>query len=138
MIAIDTNVLVRALLNDDPVQSLESAALIRTLANGGEGIFIGLSALLELVWTLKTKKKRPAEIYEIVRHLLESDGVTFAQSALVGDALETYRKGTIDFGECLLLAEAQASGVTRVATYDAVFLEADPRAVGVGEPLKGM
>lgn len=136
MIAVDTNVLVRAFLNDDPVQSPESARVIEQLANGGEGLFVTLSVTLELVWTLKVKKQSLVEIYEFLRHLIESDGVTFAGGGLVSEALEIFRQGKIDFGDCMLLAECQAAGVGRVTTYDGDLLKADKRALTVVAVLK--
>ncbi len=129
MIALDTNVLARAILQDDPVQSPQAAKAIETLASGG-GVLITMSVTLELVWVLRKRKHR-AEIYETLHHLLESEGITFVDGAIVGEALEIYRQGKIDFGDALLLAEASAHGVVKVMTFDEALLKSDRRSVPV-------
>ncbi len=129
MIALDTNVLARAILRDDEVQSPQAIKVIKDLA-ANDGILITSSVLLELVWVLR-KKKHPSEIYEIVQHLLESEGITFVNASLVGEALEVFRHGKIDFGDAMLVVEAQAHGVMKVMTFDEALLKADKRAVSV-------
>lgn len=129
MIALDTNVLARAVLKDDKVQSPKAAKAIEDLA-AGEGLLITTSVVLELAWVLR-KRKNPAEIYEILHHLLESEGITFASAALIGEALEIFRAGKIDFGDALLLIEAQAHGASRIITFDEALLKADKRAAPV-------
>ncbi len=129
MIALDTNVLARAILQDDSIQSPIAITAIKKLA-ANEGIFVASSVLLELVWVLR-KKKHPSEIYDIVHHLLESEGFTFANPSLVGETLEIFRHGKIDFGDAMLVIDAQAHGVLKVMTFDEALLKADKRAVPV-------
>lgn len=129
MMALDTNVLARAILQDDAIQSPKAARAIKKLA-GGEGAFITTSVTLELAWVLR-KRRHPSEIYEILHHLLESEGITFANAATVGEALEIFRAGKVDFGDALLLAEAHAHGVAKVMTFDEAFLKSDKRMVPV-------
>lgn len=52
MIALDTNVLVRYLVEDDPKQSAAAARAIERATARGEEIFIGQIVLCELVWVL--------------------------------------------------------------------------------------
>ena len=52
MIAVDTNVLLRYLLNDDPIQ----AAIAEKLINGKDCVLITDVVLVETIWTLKGKK----------------------------------------------------------------------------------
>jgi predicted nucleic-acid-binding protein len=129
VIAVDTNVLTRAILRDDEVQSPKAAKAIQALA-AGEGVLVTTSVALELAWVLR-KRKHPAEVYEILHHLLESEGITFASAALVGEALEIFRSGKIDFGDCLLLAEARTHGASKVMTFDEALLKVDRRVVPV-------
>jgi predicted nucleic-acid-binding protein len=130
VIALDTNVLARAILQDDEVQSPRAAKAIKELA-AGEGALITMSVTLELAWVLRKRQHR-AEVYETLHHLLESEGVTFVGAAIVGEALEIFRQGKIDFGDALLLAEASAHGVSKAMTFDNVLLKSDKRAVPVG------
>jgi predicted nucleic-acid-binding protein len=130
VIALDTNVLARAILQDDELQSPRAAKAIESLA-AGEGALITMSVILELAWVLRKRKHR-AEIYETLHHLLESEGITFVGAAIVGDALEIYRQGKVDFGDAVLLAEASAHGVVKVTSFNDVLLKSDRRCVPVG------
>ena len=55
MIAIDTNVVVRFLVNDDPEQAQRARRLIES-----EDVFLSTTALLETEWVLRVAYKRPA------------------------------------------------------------------------------
>ena len=52
MIAVDTNILLRHLLGDDPIQAAKADKLI----NGKETVLITDVVLAETIWTLKGKK----------------------------------------------------------------------------------
>ena len=52
MIGLDTNILVRYVAQDDPKQSPKATALIESLSDADPG-FIGLVALVELVWVMQ-------------------------------------------------------------------------------------
>lgn len=130
MIALDTNVLARAILQDDEAKSPKAAKAIERIV-AGEGALITTSVALELARVLR-QRKHPAEVYEILHHLLESEGITFASAALIGEAIEILRPGKIDFGDALLLAEAQAHGASKVMTFDESLLKCDKRAMPIG------
>ena len=86
--------------------------------------------VLEVAWLLR-KRKHPAEVYEILHHLLESEGIRFANAATIGEAFEIFRAGKIDFGDALLLTEAKGHGISKVLTYDEISLNSDKRAAPV-------
>lgn len=68
MRAIDTNILVRALVQDDARQSASAEALI-----GAHDIFIPVTVILELEWVLRSRygfaPKRVAQALELVASL---------------------------------------------------------------------
>jgi predicted nucleic-acid-binding protein len=68
----DTNVLIRAVLDDDVIQS--SAA--RRAISSADQIFVSRHALCELVWLLRQRyKKSKAEVVKVIRRYLEADNV---------------------------------------------------------------
>ena len=120
MNTVDTNILLRSLLKDDPVQSPKAQhKLEKLIANGG--IFISSFSLLELSWMLGTKKKTRVEIYQAVRNLLEADGVTVGSPAIIFSALEFFKTSNIGFEDCLILAESLNSGSSHLYTFDKDF-----------------
>ncbi len=88
MIAVDTNVLLRRLLDDDATQS----ARARRLFDAEAEILITDVVLAEAVWTLKGKryKASAAQVAEIVTGLLEEPNVVFEDAAAVWSALNDY------------------------------------------------
>lgn len=88
MIAVDTNVLLRRLLDDDVVQ----AERARRLVEGAREVLITDVVLAETIWTLKGKryKARRDDIVAVVRGLLEEHNVVFESRQAIWSALNDY------------------------------------------------
>ena len=70
MIGLDTNILLRATLNDDPVQSGAAQRLLKTL-DENEGGFVNVPVLMEFFWILRSRYKLPqARLAAVMRDLL--------------------------------------------------------------------
>lgn len=99
MIALDTNVVVRFLVNDDPAQGRRARDLI---ARGG--VFVGPTVLLEAEWVLRSAYDfPPADIQRFFRALLGLHGLQTDEPARVARALDGYAGG-LDFADALHLA----------------------------------
>ena len=102
MLAIDTNVIVRAITCDDPVQAEIANRVVRN-----ERVFVSLVALVETVWVLQSVWKRE-------RQLLANDIAAFLALEMVDVeladwvywALARYRSGA-DFADMLLMVAAR-------------------------------
>ena len=88
MIAVDTNVLLRRLLDDD-VSQAEKA---RKLFDKATQILITDIVLAETIWTLKGKRYKASrdDIVAIVMALLEEPNVVFESQQAVWSALNDY------------------------------------------------
>lgn len=118
MIAVDTNVLVRLLVEDDAAQAAKSRALFDKLAEAGETAWVSDTVLVELLWTLARVYARPRdELARAVRALLVHASVTLESPAAVNDALTHFNQG-VDFADCLLAVKAQRAGCHELATFD--------------------
>ncbi|OYX61374.1 MAG: VapC toxin family PIN domain ribonuclease [Novosphingobium sp. 32-60-15] len=102
MRAIDTNVIVRLLTADDPVQAEAAKQIIQ------EGdVFIGVTVLLEVEWVLRAAYGFGAnEIAAAIRGLAGLPQVTVEEAEAVAKALDWTAKG-MDFADALHLARAQ-------------------------------
>lgn len=78
MIGADTNILVRAFLEDDQNQTKEAKDFLLK-ATQNNSLFISSYAILEFAWVLKTRSYSREEIYEAVITLADSIGVTIGQ-----------------------------------------------------------
>ena len=90
MIAVDTNVLVRYVTNDEPTQARQAADLLA----GSDDVLIPHTVLLEMEWVLRAAYElgRPA-ILTAFRHVLGLPSVRVDQPALVALTLERYEHG---------------------------------------------
>lgn len=113
MIAFDTNLLVRALVDDHP----EQVAVVRQLI-ASDSIFISRTVLLETEWVLRARyQKSRDQLGAFFTALLEVDNTVVEDAEAVSHALEWYAQGA-DFADALHLA---ACGKAVMHTFDRDF-----------------
>ncbi len=119
MIALDANVLVRYLAQDDARQSAIANRLIeKTLSASNRG-FVSLVALLETVRVMESRYGADAQTAsEILADLLDASSLEVQDAQAVRSALQPYRRGGVDLHDCLIVALA-AQRSARVVTFDA-------------------
>src|SRR5262249_19612998 len=119
MIAVDTNVLVRFLVEDDPQQTKRADALFRRVAAKGERLFVSDIVLCELVWVLEIASGvQRGEIAETIANLSRAREVDFGHSDLIQRALHAFRAGRGDFADYVIRERALAAGASAIATFD--------------------
>jgi len=119
VIALDTNVLVRYLAQDDPRQSALATRLIEERLTKAEPGFISLVALLETVWVMESAYGADAPtVAGIVADLLDSAVLEVQDGAAVADAISRYREGAVDLHDCLIVSLAAHRGA-KTLTFDA-------------------
>jgi predicted nucleic-acid-binding protein len=115
---LDTNVVLRYFLGDDPIQSPKSRRVIVGFTAATPG-WIGLTTVLEFVWVLKKKFGLPRHtIADALDRLLSQDFVVVEQAQVVATAVQLYRSFRADFADCLIAESAKAAGCTRTLTFD--------------------
>lgn len=119
MIGLDTNVLVRAILQDDSVQSPKAQARMATLAKG-EGLFVSSFALLELAWVLRSCKVPKTKVVETLRAMLATSGITVGHRPQVAAALDAFEFGKGDFGDYLIQQDGAFHGAGGFLSFDTV------------------
>ena len=120
MTGLDTNVLLRFFLQDDPLQSPKADRIIGSLTLKEPG-WVGVTALLELVWVMSSQNRLDrAGIAAILGRLLTREEIVVEQAGVVQDALRLYRKGNTDFADCPIASSAKAAGCSRTVTFDRI------------------
>ena len=113
MIALDTNVVVRLLVNDDAVQARRA----RTLLAAGHDVRLPVTVLLEVEWVLRSAYGYPApQVMTFLRALLGLPGVSTDNIAAVAAAIAACEQG-LDFADALHLA--LSGDAERFYTFDA-------------------
>jgi predicted nucleic-acid-binding protein len=123
VIALDTNVLVRFLVEDDPRQSKAATALIGRAIARNEPLFISDVVLCELVWVLAgSYDVRRERIVATLRDLLRARHLRFATAEVLRRAVESYAESKGDFADYLIREHGRAAGCSAVATFDRALL----------------
>lgn len=118
MIGVDTNILARVLLDDDPAQAATARKWFAHHAARG-GVAVDAIALCELVWVLRARYRiAKPEIVRALEQLLDTAGVVCLFDDQVRSALEAWRGGTGDFADYMLRERYRAAGAGRTITFD--------------------
>jgi len=116
---LDTNVLVRYIVQDDPEQALAATALIEGGEQAGEVFFINQIVLCEVVWVVKRCYNAGRdEISRMIEQILRTASFRIQRSAEVWNALNIYRKTPADFADCLIACTNRAADCKETATFD--------------------
>jgi predicted nucleic-acid-binding protein len=118
VIGLDTNVLLRYFLIDDPIQSPKARLVMASLDSSNPG-WVGVATVLELVWVLKSKNRAPrSTIAATIEQLLAKDALIVERDAVVALAVRRFRFSRAEFADCLVAASAQAAGCSKTVTFD--------------------
>jgi predicted nucleic-acid-binding protein len=124
VIALDTNVLVRFLVEDDKAQSAKAAKLVARAVSEDEPLFVSDVVVCETVWVLSAAYRVPrAEIGEILGRLYVATHLSFHDVDRLARALEAFNAGTGDYADYVIREQARAVGCEEVATFDRVLLK---------------
>lgn len=115
MIAIDTNVLVRYLAQDDEAQAELSTKLIESSAE----IFLSSMVLCEMVWVLsRAYGYKRSQICHVLKQILMTESFIIENPDLVWSSIYDFEKGNGDFSDCLIANTAHRHSVDTTFTFD--------------------
>jgi predicted nucleic-acid-binding protein len=119
MIGLDTNILVRYLTQDDPVQSAKATEILErrlTLKNPG---FVSVVAMVETVWVLDRAYSLTAqEIATAVERMLQVEVLVIENEQEVFSAMVALKQGRGSFADALITELGTRAGCTRTLTFD--------------------
>ena len=119
MIGLDTNIVVRYVAQDDPVQSPKATDIVeRRLTEAGPG-FISVVAIVETAWVLdRVYGLSDHEIAGAVERILQTDVLLVENEQEVFAAMVALREGSGSFADALIAALGACAGCTRTLTFD--------------------
>ena len=119
MTGLDTNVLLRYLLQDDPKQARQANQIIDRQLSEPEPGFVNLATVLEIVWVLRSLLKRsPSQIAAHIEHLLAADSLEVQNEQQVFEAAFALKRRTGEFGDALIGALNVWAGCSHTLTFD--------------------
>jgi predicted nucleic-acid-binding protein len=118
MIALDTNVIVRYLTQDDPRQASVATKLIESFSSDAPG-FITTVVILELVWVLESSYRvQRKEIIRTLETLLRSKELIIERAEVIWQALRGFAADKADFADFLIERCGHAADCQYTATFD--------------------
>ena len=119
MIGLDTNVILRLLVDDDRIQAAAVAGLLERSGNGPDTYYLNRIVLAEFAWVLKSRyKKSRSDIIQAIMALLGTSAVHVEDRDIVIAALSLYDGSKADFSDCLIVAGNRAAGCDHTVTFD--------------------
>ena len=118
MKGIDTNVLVRYLVQDEPEQARRASRFISNACSADDPGFINQIVLCELVWVLESAYGYPRDrVAQLIESILRTAQLKVENADNAWTALREYRTG-VDFADSLIAAVNQRAGCEETATFD--------------------
>jgi predicted nucleic-acid-binding protein len=118
VIGLDTTVLARYVMQDDPRQSPRATRLVESLSAEAPG-FVPVVTLIELVWVLSgSYGLSRAQVATVLETLLRSKELVVDRAELVAQALSRFGTAGADFADALIERMAAAAGCKATMTFD--------------------
>ena len=119
MIGLDTNILVRFLTQDDPVQSPKATEIIERRLTESDPGFLSVVAMAETVWVLdRVYRYTDHEIATAIERTLQIEYLIVEDEQQVFTAMLALKEGRGSFADALIVALGSQAGCTRTITFD--------------------
>jgi predicted nucleic-acid-binding protein len=119
MIGLDTNIVVRYIVQDDPVQSQKANEIIEQRLTQRNLGYVSIIALVETVWVLERAYRfTDIEIASAVEGLLQTDILVIENEQEVFLAMTALKEGWGSFSDALLAGLGAKAGCTHTLTFD--------------------
>jgi predicted nucleic-acid-binding protein len=119
MIGIDTNVLVRLIVADEPRQAAVARNFIRERCSSADPGFVSNVVLAEIAWILATGYGYSRlQIADAIDQIMETVQLQVESSTDIAAALAEYRAGPADFADCLIGQTNRTADCSHTVTFD--------------------
>ena len=119
MLAVDTNAVVRLLVDDDDLQQRAVRDRLRRTLAAGEKVLVSAVVLAEVTWVLDSVYGYGRdEIAAAVEAIAETPPCVTESPEVVRQAVAWYGQGPADLADYLILAKAEAHGARALLTFD--------------------
>ncbi len=116
---VDTNVFVRYLTGDDEKKAAAFESLLVQASSGKIRLVTSEIVIAELVWVLESfYKLKPSVIAELIRAILNTEGLRIKGSDLIEKTLDIYESQNIDFIDAHIIAYMQSNHIETLYSFD--------------------
>lgn len=136
LVVIDTNVILRWVLDDIPEQSVAAERVWNAGASGAFNIFVPLLVVFEVIFTLeRSYHHAPERVAATLRDIASLPHVTIESWATIDVALSRHTATALGFADCFIIAMTEQHQPATLLTFDQQLRRqsptdtADPREV---------
>ncbi len=116
---VDTNILLRLFLGDDPGQTDAVERLFRKAFQEKTKLFVSDMAIAEIVWFLEKRESLPEEVIAgVLRSALDDERLHFENRERLGAALALYEYHGVDFIDAYQAALVQEKKLESIISFD--------------------
>jgi len=116
---IDTSVILRMLVKDDPAKARSCEKLLREAGQRGLILYLLPVAIMETLWVLeKIYKFERKTIREIIEAILNTPELNFEMEGIFRKAIKSYEEKNIKFADALMGYWGLEKGLAVIFTYD--------------------
>jgi len=120
--AIDANVILRFLTNDDPSKAQDCARLLERVERGEQRVWLPDLVLADVVWTLESYYRQSKEaIADLIVPLISLRGLSCCSKETVFTAISLYARHNIDWTDAFVAADLLSRGNNGIYSYDRDF-----------------
>lgn len=115
---IDTNILLRVAVNDDPVQSDSVMNFINKLGEN-DTLVVGVVVIMETAWVLERfYGYSKSTVLDFVQAILERREIEVPDYEVIGNAIDICRNSGADFSDAVISEMNRMAGCTVTYTFD--------------------
>ncbi len=119
MIGLDTNILIRYLTQDDPVQSAKATQIIERRLSPTNIGFVSVVTMAEIVWVLdRAYGLTDQEIAAVIERMLQVEVLVVENEQEVFAAMMALKQGRGAFADALIAELGTRAGCTHTLTFD--------------------
>ncbi len=125
---LDTNIILRYLIKDDPDKAARAYALLQQVEQGNRIVATTEAVIAEVIYVLASKKTYNvprSEIVKLLQPVLMLKGLKIgckaAEKLMYADALTLYATTKLDFADAIILARMKYEEVTTIISFDTDF-----------------
>ena len=119
MVSLDTNVLIRFIVQDDAAQFRLASGLIRQAKASGQRAVVTILVVLECEWVLRSGYQySKVQILSVLNSLIYNGDVSIEDYPVLEKALDLWERSSAQFANCFILAKSLALGCSTLVTFD--------------------
>lgn len=119
---LDTNIILRHLLQDHPDHSPRSTAYLSRVEKGELRVATAITVVFETVFTLEKVYRQPkAKIHQAVLPLLLLPGIHLPKKRYLKDVFALYERTNVSFADAYHAVLALDLGISEIVSFDRGF-----------------